>query len=65
MTPNTGSAFDDGQNPPFVFFFDAPDSPLTDVLDDGCAAETVEVDELDELDDAIEEDELVLCTLFL
>jgi hypothetical protein len=55
-----------GQNPPLGFFLadHCPDSPFVVELDGVCCEEDiVEVDD-DEAEDAIEDDEFVLCTLF-
>ena len=55
-----------GQNPPLGFFLAAyePESPLVTVLELGVDCTAVAVDEA-ELDDDTDEDELVLCTVFL
>jgi hypothetical protein len=66
-TPDTGSAFDEVHTPLAGFFFAAQaaaDSPFAvGVPFNGCVGtETVDVDDDD---DAIDDDELVLCTPFL
>lgn len=64
VRPETGSALDAGQNPPFGFFFEDqwPDSPFVTELGDGCCEGDIVV--LDEDAEDIEDDEFVLCTLF-
>jgi hypothetical protein len=60
------SALAVGQNPPLGFFFAAyePESPFVTVLEFWLDCTAVAVDEV-ELDDDTDEDEFVLCTVFL
>jgi len=64
VTPETGSALEAGQNPPLGFFFDDewPESPFVTEVDKGCGVD--DMVELDEFEEDIEDDELVLCTVF-